>query len=314
MTVPRVHRGPAPRGGAATGPWGCPPRRDHGRAHSESALADQRTSTASANLVTVDPLPQGPTLTRPRISLQSRACVPAWIRRSERQRQQGDEEPTPTVIQATVRHPRVSSSRDHVRGAADRPTYDHAPTVGASCSSRPIPDAPAELGRPPGWLHRLARELDRRGRRVAELLHQVLGYLLDGGIRCRWLVVEGDQDFFWVTAHPQPRTDRKGRRAARRRRSRRLSRGPPSRARSDPRARPSRRRRDTPRSADGGPIVPLVEAGLRVVWVCHVGVDAPTDVVRSAWEFLRQDVEVAHASVFSRRAYVWIVSNDGRSP
>ena len=103
------------------------------------------------------------------------------------------------MIQATVRHPRVSSSRDHVRGAADRPTYDHAPTVGASCSSRPIPDAPAELGRPPGWLHRLARELDRRGRRVAELLHQVLGYLLDGGIRCRWLVVEGDQDFFWVT-------------------------------------------------------------------------------------------------------------------
>ena len=34
---------------------------------------------------------------------------------------------------------------------------------------------------------------------VAELLHQLLGYLIEGGIRCRWIVVEGDQDFFWVT-------------------------------------------------------------------------------------------------------------------
>jgi len=33
---------------------------------------------------------------------------------------------------------------------------------------------------------------------VAELLHQLLEYLIEGGIRCRWIVVEGDQDFFWV--------------------------------------------------------------------------------------------------------------------
>jgi trehalose synthase len=52
-------------------------------------------------------------------------------------------------------------------------------------------------------------------------------------------------------------------------------------------------------------IRPLIEAGVRVVWVCHVGVDVPTDIVRSAWDFLRADVEAAHASVFSRSAYVW---------
>lgn len=46
---------------------------------------------------------------------------------------------------------------------------------------------------------------------VAELLHQLLGYLVEGGIRCRWAVVEGDQDFF----------RRFGRRAGRR-----LRRGP----------------------------------------------------------------------------------------
>ena len=34
---------------------------------------------------------------------------------------------------------------------------------------------------------------------VAELLHSLLGYLLDGGITTRWLVVEGTPDFFRVT-------------------------------------------------------------------------------------------------------------------
>jgi hypothetical protein len=34
---------------------------------------------------------------------------------------------------------------------------------------------------------------------VAELLHGLLGYLVAGGIRTRWLVVEGMPDFFRVT-------------------------------------------------------------------------------------------------------------------
>src|ERR1044072_5227632 len=34
---------------------------------------------------------------------------------------------------------------------------------------------------------------------VAELLHQVLGYATASGITCRWLVIEGDEDFFRVT-------------------------------------------------------------------------------------------------------------------
>ena len=34
---------------------------------------------------------------------------------------------------------------------------------------------------------------------VAELLRWVLGYLVDGGIRTRWLVVEGTHEFFLVT-------------------------------------------------------------------------------------------------------------------
>jgi trehalose synthase len=142
---------------------------------------------------------------------------------------------------------------------------------------------------------------------VAELLHQVLGYLIDGGIRTRWIVIEGDQDFFWVTKRIHNRlhgSEGDGgplgaeERAAYLRVLRReaaslldLVRPGDVAVLHDPQA--------------AGLIRPMIDAGLHVEWVCHVGVDHPTDVVRSAWDFLREDVEAAHAYVFSRRAYVW---------
>ena len=49
----------------------------------------------------------------------------------------------------------------------------------------------------------------------------------------------------------------------------------------------------------------LVKSGCKVIWRCHIGVDEPSDVVRSAWNFLRPYVSAAHALVFSRRRYVW---------
>jgi trehalose synthase len=42
-----------------------------------------------------------------------------------------------------------------------------------------------------------------------------------------------------------------------------------------------------------------------VIWSCHVGIDQPNDLARTAWEFLRPDVEQADAYVFSRAAYCW---------
>jgi trehalose synthase len=53
-------------------------------------------------------------------------------------------------------------------------------------------------------------------------------------------------------------------------------------------------------------LVPAMrEAGLAVVWRCHVGVDRPNDLARGAWDFLRGYVEAANAYVFSRRKYLW---------
>ena len=123
---------------------------------------------------------------------------------------------------------------------------------------------------------------------VAELLHQLLGYLIEGGIRCRWIVVEGDQDF------PLREEERETYMGVLRQEGTLL--------------------RDLVSPGDvavlhdpqtAGLAGPLVGAGLGVEWVCHVGVDTPTETVRSAWAFLRPDVEQAHASVFSRRAYIW---------
>ena len=49
----------------------------------------------------------------------------------------------------------------------------------------------------------------------------------------------------------------------------------------------------------------LVATGCRVIWRSHIGVDEPSDMVRSAWNFLRPYVTAAHALVFSRRRYAW---------
>jgi trehalose synthase len=54
-----------------------------------------------------------------------------------------------------------------------------------------------------------------------------------------------------------------------------------------------------------GLVPAMKEAGLAVVWRCHIGLDKPNDVAREAWNFLRPYVEPADAYVFSRRAYLW---------
>jgi trehalose synthase len=142
---------------------------------------------------------------------------------------------------------------------------------------------------------------------VAELLHHLLGYLIEGGIRTRWMVVEGNEDFFRVTKRIHNR----------------LHGAPGDRGQLGDEERHVylnvlrrnvRRLLDLSRPGDvavlhdpqaAGLIGPLVDSGLHVLWVCHVGVDVPNDLVRSAWDFLRPDVIRADAYVFSRRAYIW---------
>ena len=142
---------------------------------------------------------------------------------------------------------------------------------------------------------------------VAELLHQVLGYVIDGGITCRWAVIDGDPEFFRITKRIHNRlhgsTGDGGELGDEERR-----------AYDRVLAREGGALLELVRPGDvvelhdpqtAGLIRPLIDAGMRVIWVSHIGADRPDDVVRSGWDFLRADVTAADACVFSRRAYLW---------
>jgi trehalose synthase len=183
---------------------------------------------------------------------------------------------------------------------------------------------PADLDRLATVVHAAADRLDGRtlwhvnstasGGGVAELLSQLLGYLVDGGIRCRWVVVEGSHAFFSTTKRIHNRLH-----------------GSAGDGGSLGGRERGIYRRATDRELPGlldlcqkGDVVvlhdpqtagltgPLIDAGMTVVWVCHVGIDTPNDLVRSAWDFLRPELERADAFVFSRSAYVWTGSDRRR--
>jgi trehalose synthase len=170
------------------------------------------------------------------------------------------------------------------------------------------------------FAHRLAEAADRlAGRRVwhvnstekgggvAEMLHFLLGYLAGTGIEARWVVLEGTEDFFEVT-----------------KRLHHLLHGRPGDGRGlDQTVRGiyEQTQKETlaelqQRVGPGDVVVlhdpqtvglapELKRLGATVVWSCHVGVDQPNDLARTAWEFLRPYVQAADAYVFSRPAYCW---------
>jgi hypothetical protein len=176
----------------------------------------------------------------------------------------------------------------------------------------------------PDSCRRFARRLEQaagrlRGRRlwqlnstsqgggVAEMLQFLLGYLNGAQIDARWVVIDGDEEFFSVTKrihnllHGQP-GDGQGL-------------GEPERSVYEQTLRQALQQL-AQRIAPGDVVVlhdpqtaglirPMKQAGAAVIWSCHVGIDAPNDMARTAWDFLRPDVQAADAYVFSRPAYRW---------
>jgi trehalose synthase len=146
-----------------------------------------------------------------------------------------------------------------------------------------------------------------QGGGVAEMLHFLLGYLAGAGIDTRWVVIEGNEEFFQVT-----------------KRIHHLLHGQPGDARElDEPARASFRQTlkealgELQQRVEPGDVVvlhdpqtaglvpALKQQGAVVIWSCHVGVDQPNDLARTAWEFMRPAVQRADAYVFSRPAYCW---------
>jgi trehalose synthase len=144
---------------------------------------------------------------------------------------------------------------------------------------------------------------------VAEMLQVLVGYVQDLGIPISWLVITGDAEFFATTKrlHNQihgslagaPLGAAEGRHyaqmlAANAMELTALIRPGDVVLLHDPQT--------------AGLAAPLAEAGARVVWRCHIGVDWEDEATQAGWAFLRPYLAAAEAYVFSRRAYIpaWI--------
>lgn len=153
-----------------------------------------------------------------------------------------------------------------------------------------------------------------RGGGVAEMLQTLLAYGTGAGVQNRWLVLDGDAEFFAIT-----------------KRLHNLLHGYPGDGgvletveHEHYRSTLARNLPDLQRLvAPGSPVVlhdpqtaGLAEGvrrlGGHAVWRCHVGRDEPNDFTRTGWDFLRPYVADAEAFVFSRRKYAPEWANDAR--
>jgi trehalose synthase len=142
---------------------------------------------------------------------------------------------------------------------------------------------------------------------VAEMLRSLIAYVRGAGLDARWLVIPGSPDFFKVTKrihnflHGSPgdggRLDEEARRIY------------------EQVLRPSGEALAA--EVSPGDVVLLHDpqtAGLTeavrnanadVVWRCHVGLDVPDELARTAWRFLLPYLSDADAYVFSRADFAW---------
>ena len=149
-----------------------------------------------------------------------------------------------------------------------------------------------------------------RGGGVAEMLQTLLAYGRGAQVDTRWLVLDGDSDFFAITKrlhnylHGSPGDGGELGEKEHEHYTRLLDYNLPMAKRvvrpgdivllHDP---------QTAGMVDG-----LRELGANVVWRCHVGRDTTTELTDRGWAFLRPHLERADGFIFSRQAYVpdWV--------
>ena len=141
---------------------------------------------------------------------------------------------------------------------------------------------------------------------VAEMLQSILSYLVGADVACRWLVIDGNDDFFAVTKQLHN-----------------LLHGDPGdggglpddardiyeRALTDDTARIIELVQpgdavilNDPQTLGLAPA--LRERGVGLIWACHIGADVASEESRAAWEFLAPYLAATDRQVFSRPQYV----------
>jgi trehalose synthase len=149
-----------------------------------------------------------------------------------------------------------------------------------------------------------------QGGGVAEMLQTLLAYGKGAGIENRWLVLDGDQQFFAITKRVHnalhgTRGDGGPLEAAEHAHYEAVLGGNLA----------DLSRRVSPRDIvllhdpqAAGLVEGVRKTGASVIWRCHVGRDEPNERSEEAWRFLRPYLEDAQALVFSRREYApeWV--------
>ena len=141
---------------------------------------------------------------------------------------------------------------------------------------------------------------------VAEMLQSLLAYTRGAGVDARWLVIEGEPEFFALTKRLHHKLhgstgDGGPLGAAERRLYERVTDGNAAAVRELVRPGDLVLLHD-PQTA--GIAAALNGTGAHIIWRSHIGVDTPNDAVRAAWAFLLPYVTHANAFIFTRRAYV----------
>jgi trehalose synthase len=140
---------------------------------------------------------------------------------------------------------------------------------------------------------------------VAEMLQTLLSYGLGAGVDTRWLVLDGDPDFFTITKRLHNALHGEAGDGGR------LGEDEHSHyqqvlggnlgaitAQIHPEDIVLLHDPQSAGLADG-----LRTTGARVVWRCHIGRDTPNQRTDAGWEFLRRYLRAADAFVFSRQQY-----------
>jgi trehalose synthase len=146
-----------------------------------------------------------------------------------------------------------------------------------------------------------------KGGGVVEMLQPLLSYCRGAGVDAQWLVISGGPEFFEITKRIHNRLHGYA-------------------GDGGPLGQHEHEIYERTLAANSSELVSLVhpqdivilhdpqtaglaagvrQTGARIIWRCHVGVDAANDYAREAWDFLRGYVLGAHLFVFSRAGFAW---------
>ena len=149
---------------------------------------------------------------------------------------------------------------------------------------------------------------------VAEMLRLLCGYAEDVGVDARWVVIDGDPEFFAITKRLHNRLHGAAGDAGHL--------GPREAEhysavlRANVEALDGRIHRDDvvflhdPQTA--GMAHHLIEYGVRTAWRCHIGSDHANSFTEEAWDFLQPHLAECRTFVFSHAAFVppWLAGAD----